>query len=82
MAPRHRRPLNHKQRPEQSRPAGEVDATFTGPGVAAMRVAHLGTFKAEPAIGLPPGAKQIVFYRPPGSRGTVLPPDSAHMSFE
>jgi hypothetical protein len=39
-----------------------------------MRVAHLGTFKAEPAPGLPPGAKQIVFYRPPGSRGSVLAP--------
>jgi hypothetical protein len=53
---------------------GEIDAIFTGPGVAAMRVAHLGTFKAEPAPGLPPGAKQIVFYRPPGSRGSVLAP--------
>ena len=59
---------------EKVGPAGEIDAIFTGPGVAAMRVAHLGTFKAEPATGLPPGAKQIVFYRPPGSRGTVLAP--------
>jgi hypothetical protein len=59
---------------EKVGPAGEIDAIFTGPGVAAMRVAHLGTFKAEPATGLPPGARQIVFYRPPGSRGTVLPP--------
>ncbi len=59
---------------EKVGPAGEINAIFTGPGVAAMRVAHLGTFKAEPATGLPPGAKQIVFYRPPGSRGTVLPP--------
>jgi hypothetical protein len=55
-------------------PAGEIDALFTGPGVAAVRVAHLGTFKAQPAPGLPPGAKQIVFYRPPGSRGSVLDP--------
>jgi hypothetical protein len=55
-------------------PAGEIDAIFTGPGVAAMRVAHLGTFKAQSAPGLPPGAKQIVFYRPPGSRGSVLAP--------
>jgi hypothetical protein len=62
-------------RPEEKvGPEGEIDAIFTGPGVAAMRVAHLGTFKAEPAPGLPPGAKQIVFYRPPGSRGSVLPP--------
>jgi hypothetical protein len=59
---------------EKVGPAGEIDAIFTGPGVAAMRVAHLGTFRAESAPGLPPGAKQIVFYRPPGSRGTVLPP--------
>jgi hypothetical protein len=59
---------------EQVGPGGEIDAIFTGPGVAAMRVAHLGTFKAETAAGLPPGAKQIVFYRPPGSRGTVLAP--------
>jgi hypothetical protein len=59
---------------EKVGPAGEIDAIFTGPGVAAMRVAHLGTFKAEPATGLPPGAKRIVFYRPPDSRGTVLPP--------
>jgi hypothetical protein len=55
---------------------GEIDAIFTAPGVAAMRVAHVGTFKAERAPGLPPAAKQIVFYRPPGSRGTVLPPGS------
>ncbi len=59
---------------EKVGPAGEIDAIFTGPGVAAIRVAHLGTFKAEPAAGLPLGAKQIVFYRPPGSRGTVLAP--------
>jgi hypothetical protein len=58
---------------EKVGPAGEIDAIFTAPDVAAMRVAHLGTFKAEHAPGLPPGAKQIVFYRPPGSRGSVLP---------
>ncbi len=59
---------------EKVGPEGEIDALFTGPGVAAVRVAHLGTFKAESAPGLPPGAKQTVFYRPPGSRGSVLPP--------
>lgn len=59
---------------EKVGPTGEIDAIFTGPGVAAMRVAHLGTFKAQSAPGLPPGAKQIVFYRPPGSRGSVLAP--------
>jgi hypothetical protein len=59
---------------EKVGPTGEIDAIFTGPGVAAVRVAHLGTFKARSAPGLPPGAKQIVFYRPPGSRGSVLAP--------
>lgn len=59
---------------EKVGPAGEIDAIFTGPRVAAMRVAHLGTFNAQSAPGLPPGAKQIVFYRPAGSRGTVLAP--------
>ncbi|MBA3807865.1 MAG: hypothetical protein H0X28_05670 [Solirubrobacterales bacterium] len=59
---------------EKVGPEGEIDAIFTGPGVASMRVAHLGTFKAESAPGLPPGAKQIAFYRPPGSRGTVIAP--------
>ncbi|HEY4917677.1 MAG TPA: hypothetical protein VIH92_12240 [Solirubrobacteraceae bacterium] len=54
--------------------AGEIDAIFVARGVAAMRVAHLGTFKAEAAPGLPPGARQIVFYRPPGSPGTVISP--------
>jgi hypothetical protein len=60
---------------EKVGPEGEIDAIFTGPGVAAMRVAHLGTFKAESAPGLPRGVKQIIFYRPPGSRGSVLPPE-------
>ena len=59
---------------ERVGPEGEINAIFTGPGISALRVAHLGTFKAVPAQGLPPGAKQIVFYRPPGSRGSVLPP--------
>jgi hypothetical protein len=59
---------------ERVGPEGEINAIFTGPGVAAVRVAHLGTFKAQPAPYAPPGAKEIVFYRPPGSRGTVLAP--------
>ena len=59
---------------EKVGPQGEIDAIFVGPGVAALRVAHLGTFKATSAPGLPPGAREIVFYRPPGSRGSVLPP--------
>ena len=28
--------------------AGEIDAIFTGPGVAAMRVAHLGRYCSTP----------------------------------
>jgi hypothetical protein len=59
---------------EKVGPQGEINAIFVGRGVAALRVAHLGTFRARSAPGLPPGAKQIVFYRPPGSRGSVLPP--------
>lgn len=55
-------------------PGGEIDALFTGPGVAAVRVAHVGSFRAETLPGLPPGAKEVVFFRPPGSRGTVLAP--------
>ncbi len=55
-------------------PEGEIDALFTGPGVAAVRVAHVGTFPARRAAGLPRQAKEVVFYRPPGSRGSVLPP--------
>lgn len=59
---------------EKVGPEGEIDAIFVAPPVAAMRVAHLGTFRAESAPGLPAGVKQIVFYRPPGSRGSVLAP--------
>ena len=62
-------------RPEEKvGPEGEIDVIFAAPRVAAMRVAHLGTFKAEAAPGLPAGVRQIVFYRPPGSRGSVLAP--------
>jgi hypothetical protein len=59
---------------EKVGPQGEIDTLFTGPIVAAVRVAHLGTFKALHVPGLPPGAKEIIFYRPPGARGSVLPP--------
>jgi hypothetical protein len=62
-------------RPEEKvGPEGEIDVIFTASPVAAMRVAHVGSFKAEAAPGLPPGVRQIVFYRPPGSRGSVLAP--------
>jgi hypothetical protein len=59
---------------QEAGPEGEIDTLFVGGRVAAVRVAHLGTFKAQHFPGLPPGAKQVIFYRPPGSRGTVLPP--------
>lgn len=55
-------------------PEGEIDAVFTGPRVAAIRVAHLGIFKSHPVPGLPATVREVIFYRPPGSRGTVLPP--------
>ncbi|HEY4811576.1 MAG TPA: hypothetical protein VIH71_11020, partial [Solirubrobacteraceae bacterium] len=59
---------------EKVGPEGEIDMLFVGQRVAGVRVAHLGTFKARHFPGLPPGAKQVIFYRPPGSRGTVLAP--------
>src|SRR5277367_3647787 len=59
---------------EKVGPAGEIDALFVGPGVAAVRVAHVGTFAAHHVAGLPPQAKEVLFYRAPGSRGSVLPP--------
>lgn len=52
---------------------GEIDAVFTGPAVAAVRVAHLGTFKTHRVAGLPGDVREVVFYRPPGAPGTVLP---------
>jgi hypothetical protein len=55
-------------------PRGEVDFTVTGPNVAAVRVKWLGTFATRPLPDLPPGDRAAVFYRPPGSLGTVLPP--------
>lgn len=59
---------------EKVGPAGEIDALFVDPNVAAVRVAHVGTFAAHSAAGLPPQAKEVLFYRAPGSRGSVLPP--------
>jgi hypothetical protein len=58
-------------------PRGEIDFTLTGPGVAAVRVKDLGTFRTLPLSGLPPGDRATVFYRPPGSLGTVLPPGAS-----
>jgi len=62
---------------EKVGPRGEIDALFTGPSVAAVRVAHLGTFPARRVSWLPASVKQVVFYRPPGARGSVLPPGTS-----
>jgi hypothetical protein len=58
-------------------PGGEIDWELVGPQVAAARVPGLGTFKPVRLPGLPPGDRVVVFYRPPGSRGTVLPAGSS-----
>jgi hypothetical protein len=55
-------------------PRGELYITLTGPDVAAVRVARLGTFRAVKLPGLPPGDRVVVFVRPPGSPGAILPP--------
>jgi hypothetical protein len=59
---------------EKVGPNGELSALFTSARVAAVRVAHLGTFPARHVAGLPPGAKAMLFYRPPGARGSVVGP--------
>ena len=55
---------------------GLIYATVVASSVATMRVAHLGIFKPHRALGLPAGYRVFVFSRPPGSRGTVIAPDS------
>ncbi len=59
---------------EKVGPGGEVNTLFTGERVAAVHIAHLGTFAAKHVAGLPPGAKEVLFYRPPGARGSIIPP--------
>jgi hypothetical protein len=58
-------------------PQGEIDYILTRPGVAAVRVKHTGTFKPIDLPGLPSGDRAVVFYRSPGSIGTVVPPEAA-----
>jgi hypothetical protein len=53
---------------------GVLYLTLVGPDVASVRVTHLGTFRPVNVRGALPGDKAIVFFRPAGSRGTVLPP--------
>jgi len=55
---------------------GELYLTLVGPDVASMHVGHVGAFKPVHVLGVLPGDRAIVFYRPPGSRGTVIPPGS------
>jgi hypothetical protein len=57
--------------------SGHIYALFVGPAVAALRVAHVGTFAAESAPNLPTGARQVVFYRPPDKPGSVLAPGAS-----
>ncbi len=55
-------------------PDGEIDILLTGPTVASLHVKHLGSFKPVRILGLLAGDQAFVFYRPPGSPGTVLGP--------
>jgi hypothetical protein len=55
-------------------PNGEIDFTLVEPEVAAVRVSGIGTFKPHTIPGLPPGVRIVVFYRPPGSPGVIVPP--------
>jgi hypothetical protein len=53
-------------------PAGEVDYLLASAEVAAVRVHGLGTFRPVTVPGLPPGERVVVFYRRPGSPGSVV----------
>jgi hypothetical protein len=53
---------------------GELYVTLVGSDVASVRITGLGTFRPVNVRGALPGDRAIVFYRPAGSRGTVLPP--------
>jgi hypothetical protein len=55
-------------------PNGEIDFTLVEPQVAAVRVSGIGIFTPYTVPGLPPGVRIVVFYRPPGSPGVVVPP--------
>lgn len=61
-------------------PGGEVDYELAGPHVAAVRVAGLGTFAVHRSAALPAGDGLAVFYRPPGTAGTLVTPDDAAAS--
>jgi hypothetical protein len=51
---------------------GEVDSEIVGPEVAAVHVQGLGTFTPVRFPGLPRGERVAAFYRPAGSRGTLV----------
>jgi hypothetical protein len=55
-------------------PQGEIDLTLTSSTVASMRVKGVGAFKPVRVLGLLAGEEAFVFYRRPGSLGTVLGP--------
>jgi hypothetical protein len=52
---------------------GQVAFFFAEPEVAAVRVPGVGVIKPVAVAQLPPGIRAVVFYRPPGSRGTIVP---------
>lgn len=60
---------------------GEVVYFLTERQVAAVRVPGIGTFTPVALPGLPSGIRVIVFYRPPGARGTIFEPDAKDAGF-
>jgi hypothetical protein len=51
---------------------GGIEYVLTAPGVAAVRVRGLGTFRASPLPELPPGYKVAVFSWPPDARDATI----------
>lgn len=54
--------------------SGELDYVLAKPDVAAVRVPGVGLVKPVGLPELPPRIRAVVFYRPPGARGTIVPP--------
>jgi hypothetical protein len=53
---------------------GVLETVMAGPGVAAVRVNHLGTFPVRHQPGLPAGDGAALFRLPAGAREIVVPP--------
>lgn len=53
---------------------GVLETVMAGPGVAAVRVSHLGTFPVRHQPGLPPGDGAALFQLPAGAKEIVVPP--------